>query len=91
MKQRYLKVKGKPGVAVSNPWTLGTNPVRFAGKRRDAALDGEPEHIDRYRDVEEILVSHNHLIDAAKAGDLEVLDKCEATNIDEAMAKMVLN
>jgi hypothetical protein len=87
--ERYLKVKGKPGLPVANPWSIGARPFpRFAGKQRDPALDGEPEHLDRYRDVEEVLPSHNDLLKACARGELELLGKCEASSADEARVKM---
>ncbi len=87
--QRYMKVKGKPGCMVSNPWALGANPRRYAGKQLDAAMMGEPEHADRFRCVEEVLASHIDLILACTDGDLELLDKCVAMNSEEAAVKMV--
>lgn len=86
--QRFVKVKGKPGIPAANPWALGNNPPRYAGKQRDAALDGEPEFLDKYRDVEEVMLSHADLIASCKAGDLELIDQCLAMNHDEASAKM---
>ena len=81
---RYLKVRGKPGLACANPYALANNPPRYAGKRRDAALDGEPEHLERYRDCEEIFLSHPDLLKAIAQGDLVELGRCSAMSRDEA-------
>lgn len=87
--QRFIKVKGKPGIPVANPWTLGAMPSpRFAGKVRDAALEGEPEPMARYRDVEEVLPSHVDLLKAIDAGDLAMVGRCEAASHEEAVKKM---
>lgn len=82
--QRWIKVKGKPGIAVSNPWALGANPPRYAGKRRDAALDGEHEHLDRYKDVEELLLQHADLLKACTKGNLVLLGQCAASTAEDA-------
>ena len=87
-KQRYLKVKGKPGLLMANPWALGANPPRYAGKRRDAALDGEQEHSERYRDVPEVLLQHVDILNAIADGDLELLGKCIASDAEEASELM---
>lgn len=82
--QRWLRIKGKPGSAVSNPWAPGANPPRYAGKQRDPALDGEHEALARYRDVEETMVSHPDLLSACKKGDLELVGQCAAESMDVA-------
>jgi hypothetical protein len=86
--QRFLKVKGKPGVPAANPWAQGHNPPRFAGKMRDPALDGEPEFLAKYRDVEEVLADHACLRKACKSGDLLLLGECVADSPEEAAKKM---
>ena len=88
MLQRFVKVRGKPGCPVANPQSIGNNPPRFAGKQRDPARDGEPDHLSRYRDVVEVLPSHQLLLNAVKDGELELLDKCEAHDHEEATKKM---
>ncbi len=81
---RYLMVRGKPGVLVANPWAPLANPRRYAGKVRDAALDGEPEAIDRYRDCNEVLRSHSDLLSAIDAGHLVLIGKCAAVDAEAA-------
>lgn len=88
--RRYIMVKGKPGVAVSNPWALGSNPRNFAGKQRDPALDGEPEMLDKYADKPEVLLSHADLVKSCAEGDIELLGQCVATSFDEAAKLMAV-
>lgn len=86
--QRFVKVRGKPGRPVANPFAIGNSPPRFAGKQLDPALDGEHKFLDRYRDVEEILPAHQHLLMAIKDGELEQLGLCEARDFEDAARKM---
>ncbi len=89
--QRWLKVKGKPHAPVTNPWAPDFWPPRFAGKRLDAALMGGPKLHARYRDVEELIPSHQHLLKAIDRGDLTLLGKCEASSLEEAEKLMAVH
>ena len=83
-KSKYVRIKGKPGVSVPNHYAMGALHPRYFGKRRDAALEGEPEHLDRYKDVEEVLLQHRDILSACADGDLELLGQCIASDAEEA-------
>lgn len=86
--QRFIKVRGKPGLLAANPFALGHNPQRFAGKMRDPALDGEAEFSARYRDVDEVLPKHPDLMRSVAEGALELVAECVANTHAEATEKM---
>jgi hypothetical protein len=77
---RFLKVKGKPGVLVSNPHAHGANPRRYAGKRLIATPEPIPnlDLVDRFEDVEELMQESPALRAAIKAGELELVGECVA-------------
>lgn len=74
--QRFLLVKGKPGIPVSNPHTQ-FDPMRFVGQRRKAAHD-EAIHdslMDCYEVCEEVIPDHSDLVKPIARGEVIVLDK----------------
>jgi hypothetical protein len=73
--KRYLKVRGKPGVLVANPYALDASPRRYAGQRRKVNAADFREEFERYEPVEEALVDDRALRKAARAGELEVLSE----------------
>lgn len=83
--QRFLLVRGKPGIPVSNPHTQ-FDPMRFVGQRRKTAHD-EAIHdslMDCYEVCEEVIPDHCDLVKPIAKGEVIVLDKVGARNLAAA-------
>lgn len=83
--QRYLHVRGKPGVPVSNPRI--DDPLRMVGQRLKSAPppDGEALSLmDYFEPCEEVLLDHNDLEKPIRNGSLILLGKVGAPNLEKA-------
>lgn len=81
--QRYLKVRGKPGVLVANPHVLDASPRRYAGQQRKANAAKLREEAQRYEPVEEVLVDDRALRKAARMQEIEVLAEGTGASVSD--------
>lgn len=74
--QRFLLVRGKPGIPVSNPHTQ-FDPMRFVGQRVIAAHDPNKHDslMDCYEVCDEVIADHPDLVKPIARGELVVVDK----------------
>lgn len=86
--QRFLLVRGKPGIPVSNPHTQ-FDPMRFVGQRlkpncgaHDPAV--HDSLMDCYEVCEEVIADHPDLVKPIRRGDLEMIDKVGIRGIEAA-------
>lgn len=77
--QRFLLVRGKPGIPVSNPHTQ-FDPMRFVGQRVKCAHDPEKHDslMDCYEVCEELIADHSDLVKPIARGELVLVDKVGA-------------
>ncbi len=66
---RYIMIEGVPGFLVSDP--EGVLSRRFAGMKRDPALDGEPDFINKFRPRKEVRKQSHDLLSAVAKGHLK--------------------
>ena len=89
---RLVLFRSAEHALVSNPHAIGQSPPRFAGRRlRDEPPspkvepgDEHPDLVDHYEVCDEVLVDHQLLQDAAKAGDGFILASAVAKTRAEA-------
>jgi len=77
--QRFLLVRGKSGIPVSNPHTQ-FDPMRFVGQRVKCAHDPNAHDsiMDCYEVCEELIADHPDLVKPIARGELVVVDKVGA-------------
>lgn len=83
--QRFLLVRGKPGIPVSNPHTQ-FDPMRFVGQRAKTAHDPNKHDslMDCYDVCEEVIADHPDLVKPIARGELECVDKIGARSLAAA-------
>ncbi len=93
---RFCKFRGKAGVLVAHPLALDADPPRYAGQARIAlsaeVLDAakgidDRRHSERYEPCDDVLPLDWHLEKAAQKGDGVIVDRCDAKNMADAVAK----
>lgn len=83
--QRFLHVRGKPGVPVTNPHTA--DPMRFVGLKQsgvafDKSLHDSP--LDLYEPCEEVIPYHADLEKPIRKGELILLGKVGHRSLEQA-------
>ena len=84
--QRFLHVRGKPGVPVSNPHTPN-DPMRFVGQKNTGVPHDPKVHdalMDVFEPVDEVILDHPDLAKPIRKGDLILLDKVGMRSLDKA-------
>ena len=83
---RFMKIKGKAGVLVSDPHAIAAGIRRYVGQERIADPPTGATFAQMHAPIEQVVRWHVDLVSAGKAGDLDVLGVVEA-NDAEAAAK----
>jgi len=84
---RFLLVRGRQGVLVTNPHAIGASPMRVAGQRLRTDAPKGPLHT-LFEPCDEVLLEHGDLLAAAKAGDIDLLARVVADDHTAARAQM---
>lgn len=86
--KRFLKVRGKPGIPVSNPHTQ-FDSLRFVGQRIKPDHSAHDPNVDDslmdcFEVCDEIIADHADLVKPIARGELVLLGKVGARSIDAA-------
>lgn len=85
--QRFLFVKGVPGIPVTNPHTQ-FDPMRFVGQRLTCPHDPAVHDslMDCYEVCEEVIPDHPDLAKPIARGEIQLIDKVGVRSLEAARA-----